>query len=108
MSNHPEEKRSKHYDRGRLVELLLDPTLDLRATAVRLAQEQPGMFIRLAVTAAAQADMRMQQVYNLLRPDPAENYVKAVKLHRELFQSSLKDAVDAVRPLKDQLLGVAA
>ena len=98
---------SKHYDRKRLVALLLDPTLDLRATAIRIAQEQPSVFIRLAITATTDTDEKMRRVCDFLRADPKNKYIEAIKLHRELFGSTLADAVNAIRPIRDKMLGAA-
>jgi len=46
---------------------------------------------------------RLQKCVDLLRQNPEENYVAAVKLHRELFGSDLKTAVDVIRPERDKL-----
>lgn len=48
-------------------------------------------------------DVKIKRVVDLLRADPNASIIAAVKLHREIFNSSLKDAVDQVRELKAKL-----
>jgi len=48
-------------------------------------------------------DKRMAQVEALLRQAPRENMIPAIKLHRELFGSSLRDAKDACDAIRARL-----
>lgn len=49
------------------------------------------------------SDLRMQRCIDLLRQNLSENYISAIKLHRELFGSSLVDAKKAMDVERDKL-----
>ena len=64
------------------------------------------LLIRTPVVEVQKNDAeRLQRCFDLLRQDPDRNYVPAVKLHRELFNSDLKSAVQAIQPERDRLRG---
>lgn len=48
-------------------------------------------------------EKHLAEVYALVRSDPEQNYIPAIKLHRHHFGSCLKDAKDVVDGIRAQV-----
>jgi len=62
---------------------------------------------RLEFRAEMTAELHRAEVLSVVRSDPEKNYIPAIKLHRQHFGSTLKEAKDAVDEMRKQIGYVA-
>lgn len=87
-------------DYQRAIEIIFKGNFEVSKIALRLAQEHPSIFVKLA-TEKPEDDWIVAGVKKVLGNNHQANYVSAVKWHRQNTGSSLRDSVDFVKQYRN-------
>lgn len=94
---------TNHY--ATAIEIIFKQEYDANAVAIQLAMQNPALFVSMVRQPVTNEQEQIRaKIVRCLGSDPIKNYVAAVKLYHDLTGSTLEDAIDYVRLIKESML----
>ena len=95
---------SKSYQKA--LQIVFERNFNAEEIVRKLAIEHPALFVKYATTFGGSPVMSAMEkkLREIMKYDPQSNYVAAVREYRAVTGNGLKEAVDFVRPIKEQML----